>query len=172
MIIRFWGFFIPYEHCRNVSAMGVVTYTCTNNVTGKIDATANLYHDQLQTPGWTGGGNGGPDGVCHGDTKGNSVGGATQSGMCDCGVGVACGEYLFDHRNGSILTKWFTEQYIGGTTYGLGNANVSGFYLDDSWNSESYLDFYRRTTHSHTLTLFFVLFFVTELSTHFMITMN
>ena len=52
-----------------------------------------------RAPGWTGGGNGGPDGVCHGDTKGNNASGPTQSGACDCGVGVACGEYLFDHRN-------------------------------------------------------------------------
>eukprot|EP01046_Picozoa_sp_COSAG06_P053994 COSAG06_NODE_9486_length_1888_cov_6.752935_1_plen_94_part_10 len=46
------------------------------------------YHDEKQTPGWTGGGNGGPDGVCHGDTIGNNVSGPTQSGYCDCGHGV------------------------------------------------------------------------------------
>lgn len=26
--------------------------------------------------------------------------------------------------------------YIGGSTYGLGNQNVDGFYLDDSWNGK------------------------------------
>ena len=100
-----WGWFIPYEGCRTAAG----NYVCTNNVTGKVDATANLYHDEMQTPGWTGGGDGGPDGVCHGDTTGNNATGPTQSGYCDCGEGVSCGEYLWDHRNGSSLTSWFTE---------------------------------------------------------------
>ena len=100
-----WGWFIPYEKCRTAAG----NYVCTNNVTGKVDATANLYHDEMQTPGWTGGGDGGPDGVCHGDTTGNNATGPTQSGYCDCGEGVSCGEYLWDHRNGSSLTSWFTE---------------------------------------------------------------
>ena len=52
-----WGWFVPYAGCRN-NATG--EYTCKNSVTGKVDATANLYHDEEQTPGWTGGGNGGP----------------------------------------------------------------------------------------------------------------
>ena len=186
-----WGWFIPYAGCRSNTG----EYTCKNNVTGKVDATANLYHDeeqtwvrgfvcgfvsesatraslphlvahtsqqcrsvytrcsycifadldrlvaiwyfgnavpstkprtQEQTPGWTGGGNGGPDGICHGDTKGNHINGSTQSGSCDCGEGVSCGEYLWDHRNGSSLTTWLTETYIGGKEYGLGNPNVDG----------------------------------------------
>jgi hypothetical protein len=37
-------------------------------------------------------------------------------------------------RNGSSLTKWFTDYYIGGKEYGLGNEAVDGFYLDDSWS--------------------------------------
>ena len=98
-------------------------------MTGAIDASANLYHDEEQTPGWTGGGNGGPDGVCHGDTKGNTGKG------CDCGVGVSCGEYLFNHRNGSSLKTWLTDTYMGGKTYGLGNKNVDGFFLDDNWHN-------------------------------------
>jgi hypothetical protein len=125
-----WGFFIPYAGCKD----GAGRYVCTNNVTGVVDATANLFHDQKQTPGWTGGGDGGPDGVCHGDTRGDNATGPTQSGRCDCGVGVACGEYLWDHRNGSALTSWFTSEYVAGATYGLGNPNVDGFYLDDHWH--------------------------------------
>lgn len=117
-----WGWFIPYAGCRTADG----EYVCKNNVTGLVDATANLYHDQKQTPGWTGGGNGGPDGVCHNDTKGNTGRG------CDCGEGVSCGEYLWDHRNAS-LTPWFTSYYVGSTEYGLGNENVDGFYLDDRW---------------------------------------
>lgn len=118
-----WGWFIPYDGCRNNVTN---EYTCKNNVTGKVDATANLYHDEEQTPGWTGGGNGGPDGICHADTKGDHINGTTQSGSCDCGEGVSCGEYLWDHRNGSSLTTWLTETYIGGKEYGLGNPNVDG----------------------------------------------
>jgi hypothetical protein len=29
-------------------------YVCRDNITGAIDASANLYHDEEQTPGWTG----------------------------------------------------------------------------------------------------------------------
>ena len=39
---------------------------------------------------------------------------------------VSCGEYLWDHRNGSMLTQWFTEEYVGGSDYGLGNDSVDG----------------------------------------------
>jgi hypothetical protein len=129
---QYWGFFIPYAGCRTAAG----EYVCKNNATGAIDAGANLYHDHEQTPGWTGGelrmtGNGGPDGICHGDTIGN-----TNKG-CDCGgTGVPCGEYLWDHRNQS-LTAWLTNSYIGGDTYGLGNENISGFFLDDGWSSHS-----------------------------------
>eukprot|EP01052_Picozoa_sp_SAG31_P030716 SAG31_NODE_3175_length_4586_cov_4.176064_4_plen_122_part_00 len=88
--------------------------------------------------GWTngpgnktsGGGNGGPDGVCRGNAQGNRTSTRAQSGGCDCGHGVACGEYLWDHRNGSSLTDWFIEDYIGGETYGLGNPNVDGCKSD------------------------------------------
>ena len=90
----FWGWFVPYDGCRTADG----EYVCKNNVTGVIDATANLYHDEQQTPGWTQprsarDGALGPDGVCHGDA-GNNASGPTQSGACDCGVGVACGEYV------------------------------------------------------------------------------
>ena len=97
---RYWGFFIPYAGCKN-STTG--EYVCRNNVTGVVDASSNLYHDEKQSPGWTtgggnqttGGGNGGPDGLCQGDTHGNNASGPTQSGFCDCGDGVSCGEYLW-----------------------------------------------------------------------------
>jgi hypothetical protein len=69
-------------------------------------APQTRYHDEKQTPGWTGGGNGGPDGVCHGDTIGNNVSGPTQSGHCDCGHGVSCGEYLW----GELLP--FSELWV------------------------------------------------------------
>ena len=42
----FWGWFVPYDGCKTAAG-----YVCKNNVTGAVDATANLYHDELQTPG-------------------------------------------------------------------------------------------------------------------------
>ena len=54
-------------------------------------ATDNLYHDFLQTP----------------TTNYSST------GVVDCGVGIECGEYLFDHRNKS-LSRWLTTDYILG----------------------------------------------------------
>ena len=91
---RYWGFFIPYQGCKH-NTTG--EFLCRNNVTGLIDASSNLYHDEKQSPGWnsTGATNGGPDGVCRGDTRGNNASGPTQSGYCDCGEGVSCGEYLW-----------------------------------------------------------------------------
>jgi hypothetical protein len=50
-----------------------------------------LYHDQLQTPEVPTPEHPDPDGKC--DTSG-----------CDCGPGLPCGEYLFDHRNDSLRT--------------------------------------------------------------------
>jgi hypothetical protein len=79
---------------------------CTYNV------CSTLYHDQDQTPEHPSG-----DGSC--------------TEVCDCGGVVPCGEYLWDHRNASLRT-FLIEEFILGPT-GLGNENVSGFYLDDGW---------------------------------------
>ena len=72
------------------------------------------YHDQGQTPEVHGG-----DGTC-------------TDGTCECGEGVPCGEYLFDHRNGSSLRDWIVEQHIGGPK-GLGSPDVDGLFMDDYW---------------------------------------
>lgn len=40
---------------------------------------------------------------------------------------------MFDHRNGSMLTKWLLEEYLGSEAVGLANPNVDGFFLDDLW---------------------------------------
>jgi hypothetical protein len=63
------------------------------------NATVNLYHDHEQTP--TG----------------------------DCGVGIECGEYVFNHRNAS-LTDFLLGDYFFGPT-GAGSPIISGFYVDD-----------------------------------------
>ena len=72
-----------------------------------------LYHDLEQTPGFPHG-----DGSC--------------PGPCDCG-GVPCGEFLWDHRNAS-LRSFIVNEFIAGPN-GLGNSNVSGFFLDDGWSN-------------------------------------
>lgn len=64
------------------------------------NATQNLYHDYEQTP--------------HGD----------------CGLGVECGEYVFNHLNAS-LTDFLLGEYFFGTANGAGNPVVDGFYVDD-----------------------------------------
>lgn len=40
---------------------------------------------------------------------------------------------LWDHRNAS-LREWLVNDFLLGPT-GLGNGNVSGFYLDDNWHN-------------------------------------
>jgi len=58
-------------------------------------------------------------------------------GDCDCGEGLPCGEYLWDHRNGSMLRDWLVSEFILNNDTGLGNANVDGFYFDDGWSNVS-----------------------------------
>jgi len=66
-------------------------------------ATTNLYHDFGQTP----------------------------SG--DCGVGVQCGEYLFDHRNSS-LREWLINEVLVSQN-GVLNPAIDGFFFDDNWST-------------------------------------
>jgi hypothetical protein len=74
---------------------------------------SNFYHDQEQTPAYPSG-----DGTCY--------------EPCDCGEGVPCGEYLWNHANGTMLRQWLINEHILGPT-GLGNPNIDGFYIDDAW---------------------------------------
>ena len=62
------------------------------------DATGALYHDEEQTP------------------------------QGDCGKGVACGEYLWNHSNGSMLTEFLVQGYTL-DSQGLGSPYVDGFYI-------------------------------------------
>lgn len=80
-----------------------------------------LYHDQVQTPEVPTEAQPSPDGVCTDNT-------------CDCGA-QPCGEYYFDHRNGSSLRDWIVNELIGGKR-GLGDPAISGFFLDDAWCSD------------------------------------
>ena len=69
------------------------------------NATDNLYHDFEQTP--------------HGD----------------CGKGIECGEYVFNHRNAS-LRPWLIQTMFLGKATGGGNLAVSGFYVNDGWSAK------------------------------------
>lgn len=55
------------------------------------------YHDQDQTPQHPHG-----DGSC--------------IDACDCGAGVPCGEYLWDHRNGTMLRDFLINEHLLGPT--------------------------------------------------------
>ena len=52
---------------------------------------------------------------------------------CDCGENP-CGEYLWDHRNGSSLRDFLVNEFVLGPN-GLANPAIDGFYLDDSWHT-------------------------------------
>jgi len=53
----------------------------------------------------------------------------------DCGKGVKCGEYVFNHRNSS-LRPWLINTMFLGKATGGGNKAVSGFYANDGWNAK------------------------------------
>lgn len=67
------------------------------------NATQNLYHDFEQAP------------------------------RGDCGLGVDCGEYVFNHRNASLRDFLLGDYFFGNTS--AGNPLVQGFYVDDGWSS-------------------------------------
>lgn len=84
---------------------------------------SRFYHDQEQTPGYP-----------HGD-------GDCAPPGCDVGGAVPVGEYLFDFRNANVtvhgrtLIDWYIKDFFFGPTGG-GNANISGFELDDFWDAD------------------------------------
>lgn len=78
-----------------------------------------FYHDQEQTPAVPTPKQPNPDGSC--------------VDYCDCGT-QPCGEYLWDHRNGTMLLDFLLNVHIAGPD-GLGNPNIDGFFIDDFWCS-------------------------------------
>jgi hypothetical protein len=81
-----------------------------------------FYHDQEQTPEVPTSTSPHPDGSCD-----PTIG-------CDCGT-QPCGEYLWDHRNGSQLRTWLMDNVIGGPT-GLDAPEIDGLFIDDFWCSD------------------------------------
>lgn len=57
-------------------------------------------------------------------------------GDCDCGPGLPCGEYLWDHRNGSMLEDFLINDFVLNPRTGLRNPNIDGFYFDDGWTNK------------------------------------
>jgi len=100
------GFFLPFKAGGYYPNGTYHVPACTD---GKC---SSLYHDQDQTPQHPHG-----DGSCVNE--------------CNCG-NQPCGEYLWDHRNGSMLRDFLINEFILGPT-GLGHESISGFYFDDGW---------------------------------------
>jgi hypothetical protein len=103
------GFFLKFKN--NVTNTSVPR--CAIENTSKCSI---YYHDQEQTPE-----------VVHGD-------GTCPKTGCDCGDSIPCGEYLWDHRNGSQLSNWLINNHIISST-SIGNGNIDGMFIDDYWCS-------------------------------------
>ena len=113
------GFFLRFANasCAVIPTCANATYhvrTCDYGY--QPPKCSAFYHDQEQTPEHPG-----RDGSC-------------EPGQCDCGT-VPCGEYLWDHRNGSMLTQFLVDEVVGGTERGMGNANIDGLFMDDVWSA-------------------------------------
>lgn len=78
-----------------------------------------FYHDQEQTPEHPTKSDPHPDGVC--------------KEQCDCG-NQPCGEYLWDHRNGTMLREFLVNEFVMGPT-GVGSPAIDGLFIDDYWCS-------------------------------------
>lgn len=92
-----------------------------------------FYHDQEQTPEVPTAAQPHPDGSC-------------TDGVCDCGT-QPCGEYLWDHRNGTMLREWLIQHHIGGPT-GIGSPSIDGLFMDDFWCSTLICDAHNNTVAS------------------------
>lgn len=129
---QYSGFFLSFD---NATAAYHVP-TCAPEDPTKC---SGLYHDGLQTPAVPTPHDPHPDGAC-------------AERVCDCGPGLPCGEYYFDHRNGTLLREWLLDEVILGALIddedGNDNANanddsndnpptriVDGLFLDDYWCS-------------------------------------
>ena len=73
------------------------------------DKCSDFYHDQEQTP--------------QEQPPQSPMNECDCTKECDCGPGLPCGEYLWDHRNGSMLREWLVNEFIGGAN-GLANPLV------------------------------------------------
>lgn len=129
---RYSGFFLSFDNATAAAAYHVPT--CAPEDPTKC---SGLYHDGLQTPAVPTPDTPHPDGAC-------------AEHVCDCGPGLPCGEYYFDHRNGTLLREWLINEVILGALIddeeedanGKDDSNdhpptriVDGLFLDDYWCS-------------------------------------
>eukprot|EP01065_Artemidia_motanka_P034933 TRINITY_DN42915_c0_g1_i1.p1 TRINITY_DN42915_c0_g1~~TRINITY_DN42915_c0_g1_i1.p1 ORF type:complete len:440 (+),score=155.68 TRINITY_DN42915_c0_g1_i1:56-1375(+) len=108
------GWFLKFDQSKPASSYHVPACAAEN-----ASHCSVFYHDQEQTPEVPTPQQPHPDGSC--------------SGYCDCGKNP-CGEYLFDHRNGSMLREWIVNELIVGDT-AVGNPAIDGLFIDDYWCS-------------------------------------
>jgi hypothetical protein len=108
------GWFLRFDAAKPRSTYNVPACAAENQ-----SKCSPFYHDQEQTPEVPTQSKPHPDGACG-------------PAGCDCGEGLPCGEYLFDHRNAS-LRAWLVAQ-VGSPT-ALGDHAIDGLFIDDFWCS-------------------------------------
>ena len=101
---QYSGFFLKFAK-KNQSQFHVPVCAAENNSKCSV-----FYHDQEQTPAVPTSAQPNPDGKC--------------VDFCDVGE-QPCGEYLFDHRNGSMLRDFIVQETILSPT-GLGDPHIDG----------------------------------------------
>lgn len=112
------GFFLKFDATRARDNYHVPPCAAEN-----ATKCSRFYHDQLQTPQVPTSHNPHPDGRC--------------VEYCDCGEpDLPCGEYLFDHRNGTMLREWLVEEVVLGAIRLDGGGVVEGLFIDDFWCSD------------------------------------
>ena len=106
------GFFLKFANGVN----GTYHVPACDPVGGKCSA---FYHDQEQTPAQPTPEKPHPDGSC--------------VDVCDCGKNP-CGEYLWDHRNGTMLRNFLIQETILSSS-AVGHPDIDGLFIDDFWCS-------------------------------------
>ena len=119
----FAGFFLPFAKAPPFKNGSYHVTKCGADKNRTI--CSDLYHDLVDTP-LPGAVRVSPDRAYR---KPGGMYYAMCDGDCDCGA-VPCAEFVYDHRNGSMLTKWLIDEYVGGP-FGTGSPHVDGVFLDE-----------------------------------------
>eukprot|EP01046_Picozoa_sp_COSAG06_P060299 COSAG06_NODE_12775_length_1331_cov_2.163961_1_plen_330_part_10 len=129
---RFGGFFLkfgatPPPNGSNPDTNGSF-FSPKCDLTYSTPICSDFWHDQASTPQFIN------STEYHRHDAGfiHQKDGSCLEAPCDCGPGLPCGEYAFDHRNGSMLRDWLTNDYFLGPM-GAGNPNITGVFIDDFW---------------------------------------
>ena len=113
------GFFLKFDPTKQSEDYHVPQCALENST-----HCSPYYHDQEQTPEVPSPDEPNPDGKCDKD-------------YCDCGI-HPCGEYLFDHRNGTMLREFLVNEVVLGALIqdDAGRKVVDGLFIDDYWCSD------------------------------------